>query len=489
MSTEDFIDRLAPHSRKSFALGFSVAMAVLAVTIFAGALYIRSTVRHQIASRDAEALHATTLMEQLDAEAGLDGSLDAGQIGFEAALLASRLKGVIGIRFFDKQGNFKDSFPANIQPNPLGAWAAEPLQNLRSASRFTPNMPLDQVFIYLPQFATGNVARAHILEVAVPLHLRDSTNRTGAAQFILEGQGIALEYARLDNHLAWLSAGAFIAAGLLLAVMLWPVFHRIEVLHRELAARNEGLRRANEHLALAARSSALGAVSAHLMHGLKNPLASLSQLLRTSHPPASSTAGSDTSSGDALGVARRMQSLVEETLEVLADARGEPGYNLSVAEWMHSVQERLQPAASQKQVAVEVSPAPAIQLPSRTANLARLILVNLAENAVQTSPAGTEVRINVEAENSMLRVAVSDQGPGFPEHLRQKLFLPCTSTREGGSGLGLAISRQIADHLGATLSLKVSSPAGCTFLLELPLADPSDRAISPAGARSNALQR
>ena len=60
------------------------------------------------------------------------------------------------------------------------------------------------------------------------------------------------------------------------------------------------------------------------MHGLRNPLASLSQFV--SGQGNGIARQKDEETQDALTAARRMQSLVEQTLEVLADARGEPAY-------------------------------------------------------------------------------------------------------------------------------------------------------------------
>jgi signal transduction histidine kinase len=98
-----------------------------------------------------------------------------------------------------------------------------------------------------------------------------------------------------------------------------------------------------------------------------------------------------------------------------------------------------------------------------------LILTNLIENAIEATPAGDTVTLSAARESGRLRFRVRDKGSGFPAHLREHLFLPCKSTREGGSGIGLAISKQIADHLGAKLELAESSTLGCEFVLELPV--------------------
>jgi len=462
------LEKLLPRTRRAFAVGVGLALCVLAVTILSGVLLVRGLVRGQIAQRDAEALHATTLMEQLDA-ASLNGKevRTDEQIGFDAAVLASRLKGVMGIRFYNTNGVFTDSFPATILPLPLGRSALESVRDLKPHSRFYPNTSLSAVFIYRPEFATGHVARVPTLEVTVPLHRRDTTKLAGAAQFIVEGQSIADEYAHLDHHLIQFGSITFAIAGSLLAAMLWPALRRMEKLNRDLAMRGERLQRANEELALAARASAVGAISAHLMHGLKNPLASLSQFVSKRSNGDVEPASEDWQ--DALSASRRMQSLVEQTLEVLGDARGEPSYELSVKDLVSEVKNRVAAVAGRRGVKLAVKADGTCTLSSRTANLANLVLVNLLENAIQATPAGGTVSLSAAREAERLKFRVCDQGPGFPEHLRQSVFRPCKSTREGGSGIGLAICKQIADHLGARLELAESSPKGCEFMLELPM--------------------
>ncbi len=478
MNALGHLEKFAPQTRRAFLLGVGLALLVLAVTLFAGWLFVRGLVRQQIAQRDAEALHATTLMEQLDARNGNGQSLaDDEQIGFDAAILASRLKGVMGIRFFDTTGKFTDAFPATIQPQPLERGALDAVQRFEPYSRFQPDTPLSDVFIYLPQFATGQIARVPTLEVTVPLHRREELKLAGAAQFIIEGESIAEEYAHLDRHLGGLALLAFGVAGILLIAMLWPAFRRVEQLNRQLTQRNERLSRANEELALAARASALGSVSAHLMHGLKNPLASLSEFVR--HRVSASSESTEDEWQDALTAARRMQSLVDQTLEVISDAHGAPAYDLTVNELVEDARKRVEPLAHKRNVNLEIKTEAADKLSSRTANLVGLILLNLLENAIQATPAGKRVALHVRHESNQLRFEVQDEGTGFPEHLRKGIFLPCKSTRESGSGIGLAISRQFAEYLSANLELAETTSNGCTFVLNLPLVvasetDPSD---------------
>lgn len=477
------LEKLMPRTRRAMALGIVLALAVLAATILTGWWFVRGLVREQIAQRDAEALHATTLMEQLDA-VSLNGNevRTEEQIGFDAAILASRLKGVMGIRFYDTNGTFADSFPATILPLPLRRSAFESVRALKPHSHFSRATPLGAVFIYRPEFATNPVSRVPTLEVTVPLHRRAASQFAGAAQFIVEGESIAAEFARLDHHLTQISLITFGVASLLLVAMLWPAFRRVEKLHHDLVRRGERLQRANEELALAARASAVGAISAHLMHGLKNPLASLTHFVSSGGKGHADPAGEDWQ--DALTASRRMQSLVEQTLEVLGDARGEPAYELGVRELVADVEKRVAPAATRRQVKLSVFAEGNCTLSSRTANLASLVLVNLLENAIEATPAEKTASLMARREADRICFRVMDEGAGFPEQLRAHLFLPCKSTREGGSGIGLAISKQIADHLGAKLELAESSAQGCVFTLALPVTACEESSASPTSLNS-----
>ncbi len=462
------MNQIVLRTRWAYGLGIAVALAVLAATILLGLLFVRGLVREQIAQRDAEALHATTMMEQLDFAELNDGEVRSDeQIGFDAAVRASRLKGVIGIRFYGTNGVFTDSFPPTVQPQPLDRESARQIDGLTPHSRFRRATPLSDVFIYLPQFATGPMVYVPTLEITVPLHRSDTRKFVGSAQFIVEGASIACEYARMDRRLIQIAAITFATAGLLLAALLWPAFRRVEKLSLDLAIRGERLQRANEELALAARVSAVGAISAHLMHGLKNPLDSLTHFVsRRDHGDVGADLGEWQ---DALTASQRMQSLVERTLEVLGDTRGEPTYELTVKELEDDVQKRVAVAAGRRGVKLALHAEGQCTLSSRTTNLIGLILVNLLENAIEATPPGGTVSLSVAREDGRLRFRVRDQGQGFPEHLRDHLFLPCKSTREGGSGIGLAISKQVAIYLSARLELEKSATRGCAWLLELPV--------------------
>jgi signal transduction histidine kinase len=111
------------------------------------------------------------------------------------------------------------------------------------------------------------------------------------------------------------------------------------------------------------------------------------------------------------------------------------------------------------------------------------MLANLLRNARQaiehqegrTAAGRIEVTLT-RAENASL-VRVTDNGPGVPERVRERLFQPFASSgRPDGAGLGLAIARELAHGHGGDLSLLETSEKGSTFELRLPGAPPPIRA-------------
>lgn len=119
------------------------------------------------------------------------------------------------------------------------------------------------------------------------------------------------------------------------------------------------------------------------------------------------------------------------------------------------------------------------------------ILANLLRNArqaiehqeVRAAPGRVEVTLT-RLENVSL-VRVSDNGPGVPERVRERLFQPFAgSGRPDGAGLGLAIARELAQGHGGDLTLAETSDKGSTFELRLPGAPPPIRPKRAARMRA-----
>ncbi|MGI5145559.1 HAMP domain-containing sensor histidine kinase [Plantactinospora sp. CA-294935] len=101
----------------------------------------------------------------------------------------------------------------------------------------------------------------------------------------------------------------------------------------------------------------------------------------------------------------------------------------------------------------------------------RRAVTNLVDNAIRYAPAGSAVRVDVEATDSEVAVLVTDHGPGVPADEQEHVFQRFWRGRRDvpGTGLGLAIARQIALAHGGDLTLRSPGPDGdgCEFRLTL----------------------
>lgn len=99
------------------------------------------------------------------------------------------------------------------------------------------------------------------------------------------------------------------------------------------------------------------------------------------------------------------------------------------------------------------------------------VLVNLLQNALEAMEdrPDPEIRVQVLAKRSQVRVLIADNGPGVAPEAARTLFTPFATTKARGLGLGLVISRDIVAEFGGELSLE-AAPRGARFVLSLPKA-------------------
>ena len=103
------------------------------------------------------------------------------------------------------------------------------------------------------------------------------------------------------------------------------------------------------------------------------------------------------------------------------------------------------------------------------------ILTNLLSNAIKYSPAGGEVRVEVDASDHDLTLSVSDQGIGVPADKLPRIFekferVDNRDTRQtGGTGIGLFLVKHLVERHEGTIDVHSTVGKGTTFTVHLPL--------------------
>jgi signal transduction histidine kinase len=460
------IKKLLLRSKRTPWMLVALSLAILAGAILLTMQQTRESIRAQIAGRDGEVLYAVArvTMPQEAEPADSTGSMDDPANQLAVLLETSRLSLAMGARLYDTEGGFVGSFPGDMLESAISAEDLRTLRDFRPVSHFHPAAWLSDFFVPAAMQDIDNDRRMPVLEVNVPLHVGKPRRLVGIAQFIIEGQSIAAEFAQLDRHLLEQALVAFLAGGIVLVTAIAWSFRRLNRAHRLLAERTEHLLTANRELALAAKTSAVGAVTSHLIHGLRNPLAGLQNFVAglgaslADHP--------DGDLQQAIAATRRMQAMINEVVAVLREEEGAGQYEIPAAELVELISSKVQALSRERGVKLITALDTQAILPNRAANLVALIVVNLVQNALEATPRGKVVRLSLRHHSEQLLVEVRDEGAGFPPD--RSVFAPCQSAKEGGSGIGLAISKQLAGHLGAELELRENTASGCAFVLSLP---------------------
>jgi signal transduction histidine kinase len=305
-----------------------------------------------------------------------------------------------------------------------------------------------------------------VLEAWVPLRRTGAAGVAGAAQFWLEGDAALRELGRHDRRLWVLALAGWGAGSLVIALGLAWAFRRLTLVNAQLRARSADLERANRELILAAKTSALGTVTAHLIHELKNPLAGLELFVAGQTDAGRVEAGEELAEASAL--TRRLRTMVNDVVAVLRDEQSGGAFLLPVEEVPALALAKVREEARARGVALEASGTGGGELAGRRANLAVLVLRNLLQNAIEAQSAGGWVRVEIAGgPRGELAFRVCDGGAGLPASVRARLFQPCVSGKAGGSGLGLALSHHLALQAGGRLELERSDASGTCFRLVL----------------------
>ena len=256
-------------------------------------------------------------------------------------------------------------------------------------------------------------------------------------------------------------------------------------------------RRLQDQLLQSEKMSAIGQLIAGVAHDLNNPLASVvgfSDLLGEAAdvPPRLA---------EPLAVIRqeaeRASAIVRNLLSFARRQEGERQLQ-SIRPILESTHQLLknQLLAARIELTLEFEPGlPEVEV---HANQIKQVFVNIINNAAQAiastraQEGGGKIQIVTKCEPDGLSVNISDNGPGIPDAVAQRVFEPFFSTKsEGeGTGLGLSICLGIVKEHGGSMTVEpggAGSGRGATFTVELPTGVRTELRPLAAGAETQAV--
>jgi PAS domain S-box-containing protein len=212
-------------------------------------------------------------------------------------------------------------------------------------------------------------------------------------------------------------------------------------------------------------------------HDLRNPLGAI--MLNAGLLREVSIADTDELAIKQIAAIERSAEIGSRLIEDLLDvARMEAG-RLAVRSEPLEVEALLREAvelhgmqAGQKDLELDL--AVASRLPRVAGDRHRLLQVlgNLIGNAIRFSPVGTRIVLEARPDDAMVRISVTDTGPGIAEEVQDGIFAPFWQGElesRKGTGLGLSIARGLVEAHGGSIGVESGSGRGSTFWFTLPV--------------------
>ncbi len=240
------------------------------------------------------------------------------------------------------------------------------------------------------------------------------------------------------------------------------------VLLRDLAT----LSKVEAHLLEAGRFAVLAHLAGSLAHEIRNPLHSIGLNAGVveqyvGHPATPPTVAALSESLRTIQEeTRRLTDLLNNYLGLLRSAPDPVPVDLG--EVCRRVIQLLSYAAMKARVEFAVEPGEKLPAVLGVPDRLQQALLNLVLNAIQAMPQGGRVALQTSASDGLVRVSVTDTGPGLPKGLAEKLFDTRVTTKPGGSGLGLPLVRMIAEAHGGSVWYRSDPGKGATFTIVLP---------------------
>jgi len=217
-----------------------------------------------------------------------------------------------------------------------------------------------------------------------------------------------------------------------------------------------------------ARRDAIGALVRTVAHEIKNPLNAISLRLESLRMRIADEVPEAESEIDLVSnEVHRLDRVVRTFLDL-----NQP-MELNIGEFdptglAATVLETLQPTAAQANVHLRFTRPPDGFTVQADRGLIEQGLVNIVTNAIQATPAGGFVKTSVSLANGNCVIAVTDNGPGMPADVRERIFEPYFTTKATGSGIGLAFTKRAMELHRGSVAVDSSPGAGTTMTLTFP---------------------
>jgi signal transduction histidine kinase len=390
------------------------------------------------------------------------------------------------------------------------AWNAlvRPHGELVSSSRLTDDMTSEESATETRRLVLGGET-VRVLEVEVFAYAKEA-GRWGSVKLGLSLEPMFARLREIQKVLLLIGVGGFligIAGAALLARRITRPIHRLaegtvriargdfsqgfvdtsrdEVgdlarsfneMTSQLLATRRRMEEANRRLVQHEKLASIGRMAATIAHEIRNPLTSVKLNIQK----VAEEEGLAEAVKAHLGLSLEGIDQIERFIKELLNFTRVPELILErwpVDQIVEASLKMVRETLAEKKITVETAYADGLPPILADADKLRQVFLNVLRNAHEALGAGGKIGVAcdtvVEGGRIMVRVRISDNGPGISEKDRPNIFEPFYTTKPSGFGLGLANARKIVEQHNGTIGVGRKRGKGCVFVILIPAEEAS----------------
>jgi len=255
-------------------------------------------------------------------------------------------------------------------------------------------------------------------------------------------------------------------------------------LSRELGKKTRELEDAHARIVQAERLGAAGAIARKVAHEVNNPLGIIKNYLAIQK-----RLGVPQDMEESLGVIEGEIDRIGRIISQLRDfsAKGEAGGSAGeIRRVLDDLQVLIRDTLKEKGILLQIVADPGLPRVALSADGLTQVLINLVKNAEEALAGQTgKIRISARmsgAPGNDVVIEVADSGPGIAPSVREHIFEPFVTTKEGG-GLGLSVCHGLVRSAGGTIAVVDCEGWGACFQIRLPAVTHGDQAPGAGSGR------
>ena len=141
----------------------------------------------------------------------------------------------------------------------------------------------------------------------------------------------------------------------------------------------------------------------------------------------------------------------------------------SLSDLLHNLEELLQTNFQENNISFTLRCSPESIITEGDEKQLSQVFLNLLKNAMQALEGHPHGELSLQAEqNEHIAIDITDNGPGIPPEIMDKVFIPFFTTKSEGTGIGLSLCKEIIRRHEGHLAIKESRAGKTVFHIELP---------------------